>query len=75
MEERTVLVGLILGVFVAAFVAIAFLVYKLRILHKYIYKVRIFQVNFVWKILIYTIEPKFINYIQPISDVSRSHDI
>ena len=47
------LVGLILGVFVAAFVAITFLVYKLRILHKYIYKVRIFQVNFVWKILIY----------------------
>lgn len=47
MEERTVLVGLILGVFVAAFFAIAFLVYKLRILHKYIYKVRMFQVNFV----------------------------
>ena len=67
------LVGLILGVFVAAFVAIAFLVYKLRILHKYIYKVRMFQVNFVWKI--FYIEPKFINYIQPISDVSRSHDI
>ena len=67
------LVGLILGVFVAAFFAIAFLVYKLRILHKYIYKVRMFQVNFVWKI--FYIEPKFINYIQPISDVSRSHDI
>ncbi|CAH3015536.1 unnamed protein product [Porites evermanni] len=39
MAESTVLlVGLILGVFVAAFFAIAFLVYKLRILHKYIYK-------------------------------------
>ncbi|CAH3167279.1 unnamed protein product [Porites lobata] len=38
MGEPTVLVGLILGVFVAAFFAIAFLVYKLRILHKYIYK-------------------------------------
>lgn len=73
MGEPTVLVGLILGVFVAAFFAIAFLVYKLRILHKYIYKVRMFQVNFVWKI--FYIEPKFINYIQPISDVSRSHDI
>ncbi|XP_073234556.1 2-hydroxyacyl-CoA lyase 2-like [Porites lutea] len=39
MAESTVLlVGLILGVFVAAFFAIVFLVYKLRILHKYIYK-------------------------------------
>lgn len=50
MAELTVLVGLILGVFVAAFFAIAFLVYKLRIIHKYIYKVRMFQFNFVWKI-------------------------
>ena len=66
------LVGLILGVFVAAFFAIAFLVYKLRILHKYIYKVRMFQ--FCLEDFLY-IEPKFINYIQPISDVSRSHDI